>query len=867
MRPSFSLALLLGALFLQPATAQTVVNSTFVGQFSSPYSDPNNWAPAEVPNNTEARSYNVTVPGLNGPIVNIDATISNLTSQARVFVDGHTLTVTGKTAPFLNAAPEIVVFSYADAPATFNAGTLAAFFDNTLRGRYTLFGAESPATLKFKGANVRTLSEGELVLFGALTQVVDEVGNDALDGLALVESSGSLFLDGRNLTTFEPFTNQGTLSVGQWGESTIFTAANSLTNFDAGTRTLSGGEFKVGAGLGPGAILPVELRFNGADIVNNGSKLAIFGAGARIADLAGNDGLRNLAHNLPGASLTFHKHNFLTTTFRNDGSLSITESLFTVAGSLGNFDPSTRTLNGGAYAMVDGDLKFNGADIVHNGASIVLNFGGRITDLAGNNGLRNFSDNLAGAVFVVGLDQDFTMAPGDFTNAGRIETIGFEGGIPEFPATSGKMTVPPGFSYTQIAGTTVNNGTLTAERINIFGGSLVSDIGTINGNVTVTDAAVFPGRYSVVNGEVTFNSGSLYHTIIDVFGRVSAWVQIAGKVVVAGTLEVELPEPIFLGGSFYSFPILESNTSITGEFQNAPNGTRILTADGRGSFVVVYEPKRVLLTQFVAVPKPVQLLNISTRAVLSASNDDIFHTRSVLIGGFILTGTEAKTVALRGIGPSLAKFGLNPTLEDPVLELYASGVLIASNDDWKGEQQNALIQRGLALGDEREAAMIVTLEPRHSYTIILKEKSGRPGHGLVEVYDLSTESFSKLGNISTRGFTDSSNVLIGGVIIGGDGEANDEVIVRAIGPTMRRGGVLNALEDPTLELRDSNGSLLAFNDDWGTNFDQIPHDYRPPEKTESALRASLPRGHYTAIVRAKANSGGVGLVEFYDLWR
>jgi hypothetical protein len=868
VRPSFSLAVLLGALLsLQPATAQTVVNSTFVGQFSNPYSDPNNWAPAEVPNNTETRSYNVTVPGLHGPTVNIDATISNLTSQARVFVDGHTLTVTGRTAPFLNAAPEIIVFSYADAPATFNAGTLAAFFDNTLRGRYTLFGAESPATLKFKGANVRTLSEGELVLFGALTQIVDEFGNDALDGLALVESSGSLVLDGRNLTTFEPFTNQGTLSVGQGGESTIFTAANSLTNFDAGTRTLSGGEFKVGAGLGPGAILPVELRFNGADIVNNGSKLAISGAGARIADLAGNDGLRNLAHNLPGASLTLHSHNLLTTIFRNDGSLSITESIFTVAGSFGNFDPSTRTLNGGAYVIVaDGNLKFNGADIVHNGASIVLNFGGSITDLAGNNGLRNFSDNLAGAAFVAGLDQDFTAAPGDFTNAGRIETIGFEGGIPEFPATSGKMTVPPGFSYTQTAGTTVINGTLTADRVNIFGGSLVSDIGTINGNITVTDAAVFPGRHSVVNGEVTFNSGSVYHTIIDPLARVSAWRQIAGKVVVAGTLEVELPDPLFLGGSFYSFPILESNTSITGEFQNAPNGTRILTADGRGSFVVVYEPKRVLLTRFVAVPPPLQLLNISTRGVLSATNDDVFHTRSVLIGGFILTGTEAKTVALRGIGPSLSKFGLNPTLEDPVLELY-DGPMIASNDNWKGEQQDAITQKGLAPGDDREAAVIVTLQPQHSYTVILKEKNGRPGYGLVEVYDLSTNSFSKLGNISTRGFTDSSNVLIGGVIIGGDGQANDEVIVRAIGPTMRRGGVLNALDDPTLELRDSNGGLLAFNDDWGTNFDQIPNDYRPPEKTESALRASLPRGHYTAIVRAKPNSGGVGLVEFYDLWR
>jgi hypothetical protein len=120
-----------------------------------------------------------------------------------------------------------------------------------------------------------------------------------------------------------------------------------------------------------------------------------------------------------------------------------------------------------------------------------------------------------------------------------------------------------------------------------------------------------------------------------------------------------------------------------------------------------------VLTQFVAVPPPLQLLNISTRGVLSASNDDVFHTRSVLIGGFILTGTEAKTVALRGMGPSLSKFGLDPTLEDPVLELYDGGILIASNDNWKGEQQDAITQRGLAPGDDREAAMIVTLQTNH----------------------------------------------------------------------------------------------------------------------------------------------------------
>jgi hypothetical protein len=864
MRSPFGTAALLATLlFLRPAAAQTVVNSTYIGRAYGSYGAANNWAPAEVPNNTGAKNYNVTIPPTSAVAVDVDATISNLTLGSFLDIFAKTLAVTGTTLSPANQAPNVSVMSDASVPATFNAGTLAAFSGNTLGGRYIIASGGSPAAVQFKGANVVTLN-GELSLFGAFARVVDEGGSDALRNLARIESGSVLTSDGRDLAVAAPFTNNGTLHLG--GENaTIFTAANSLTNFDFGTRTLTGGKFILNQFSWPGN-LPVELRFGGADIVNNGSAIELGGAASRIADLAGNDGLRNLARNLPGASLTLAGHDFATAgQFGNEGLLSLAQSTFIVAGPFTSFDPATRTLTRGAYEMSGGaSLKFSGADIVHNGASIFL-FGGSITDLTGNNGLRNFSDNLAGAVFVVGQDEE-VKAPGDFTNAGRIETTGYYLGIPENPPAVGKLTVPPGFSYTQTAGTTVNNGTLTADRVNIFGGSLDSGIGTINGNVTVTDATVFPGKRSVVNGNVTLNSGSRYHTTIDGFRQVTGWCQIAGKVVVAGTLEFEMTEQVFLG-SAEGFTVLESNTSITGTFGNAPNGTRILTSDGRGSFVVVYEPKRVTLTQFMAVPPPVQLLNISTRAFLSASNDDAFHTRSVLIGGFIVTGAEPKTVALRGIGPSLSKFGLDPTLADPVLELHGSGVVIATNDNWKDAQQNAIAQSGLAPGDDREAAMIVTLDPGYSYTVILREKSGFSGYGLVEVYDLSRNSRSKLANISTRGFTDSSTLLIGGVIIGGDGQANDEVVVRAIGPDLRIGGIFNALDDPTLELRDGNGSLVASNDDWATNYDQIPGDFRPLQSTDSALRVSLSRGNYTAIVRAKPNGGGVALVEFYDLWR
>jgi hypothetical protein len=754
------------------------------------------------------------------------------------------------------------VTSTASVSGTFNAGAFSAFSGDTLRGRYILASGGSSATMQFKGANVVTLS-GELSLYGALARVIDEFGSDALRNLARIDSAAVLTSDGRNLAVYAPFTNNGTLRLGG-DNATVFTAANSLTNFDPGTRTLSGGRFVLDQFGMPGN-LPVELRFDGADIVNNGSAIELGGAASRIADLAGNDGLRNIARILPGASFTLRDHNFATAgRFGNEGLLSLTQSAFIIAGPFTSFDAATRTLRSGAYEIIGGaSLKFSGADIVHNGASIVL-FGGSITDLTGNDGLRNFRDNLAGAAFVLDSGEEFR-AQGDFTNAGRVETVGSYYGIPENPPAFAKFTVAPGFSYTQTAGTTVNNGTLTADRVNIFGGSLLSDIGTIQGNVLVTDATVFPSPSAVINGNVTLSSGSHYHSMIDRYGQVGAWRQIAGKVVVAGTLEIEISDQVFLGsGAVLS--VLESNAPITGVFGNAPNGTRIPTVDGRGSFVVVYEAKRVTLTQFMAAPLPAQLLNISTRAFLSRPSDDNFGDRSVLIGGFIISGAEPKTVALRGIGPSLSKFGVNPALVDPVLELHAPGGVIVTNDNWKDSQQGAITQNGLAPGDDREAAIIATLDPA-SYTVVLKEKSGLAGHGLVEVYDLSKNSNSKLANISTRGYTDASTLLIGGVIVAGDGQANDDVVVRAIGPQLRRNGIFDALDDPTLELRDGNGNVVAFNDDWGTNFDQIPSEFRPFQSPESALRVSLPRGNFTAIVRPKGNGAGVALVEIYDLRR
>ena len=151
------------------------------------------------------------------------------------------------------------------------------------------------------------------------------------------------------------------------------------------------------------------------------------------------------------------------------------------------------------------------------------------------------------------------------------------------------------------------------------------------------------------------------------------------------------------------------------------------------------------------------------------------------------------------------------------------------------------------------------------------------GVALVEAYDLSPEANSTLGNISTRSFVQTGdNVMIGGFIV--QGTQPKRVIVRGIGPELAAPpfNIPNALANPTLELHNAAGALIASNDNWqltiiggiitshqGVEIRQSGH--APGNPLESAIIADLPPGNYTAIVRGVNNTTGVALVEVYDL--
>ena len=238
-----------------------------------------------------------------------------------------------------------------------------------------------------------------------------------------------------------------------------------------------------------------------------------------------------------------------------------------------------------------------------------------------------------------------------------------------------------------------------------------------------------------------------------------------------------------------------------------------------------------------------------------------------MIGGFIITGNTSKKVVIRGLGPSLASFGITDFLADPVLELRSqSGALLQQNDNWKDSQQAEIQSLGLAPSDDRESAMVTTLAPGN-YTALLTGKGGTTGVGTVEVYDANFAADSQLANLSTRGFVQTgNNVMIAGFTLG-NGGASTDIAIRGIGPSLSNAGLNNVLADPTLELRNSNGTLLISNDDWQSDpvsaGKLTAHGLGLSNSKESGIYTTMAPGQFTAIIAGKSGGTGIGLIEIY----
>ena len=263
-----------------------------------------------------------------------------------------------------------------------------------------------------------------------------------------------------------------------------------------------------------------------------------------------------------------------------------------------------------------------------------------------------------------------------------------------------------------------------------------------------------------------------------------------------------------------------------------------------------------------ASPTPTPALgNISTR--LSVGTGD-----NVLIAGFIVEGPTGSTkkVLIRGLGPTLSRFGVPSVLPDPFLTLHKADKSTSTNDNWRIGPYTSQIPPGFEPGDDRESVIVETLSPG-LYSAILEGANGESGVGLAEVYDIDSSSPAHLANLSTRGVAGTKDdAIIGGVVVSGSSAL--KLVIRAIGPSLTQFGVTGALADPSLELHDRDGAVITTNDNWpdSPQAAEIQSEGLAPNDTrESAISVSLTPGNYTAIVRGVNGGTGVGLVECYRI--
>ena len=270
-----------------------------------------------------------------------------------------------------------------------------------------------------------------------------------------------------------------------------------------------------------------------------------------------------------------------------------------------------------------------------------------------------------------------------------------------------------------------------------------------------------------------------------------------------------------------------------------------------------------------------KLSNLSVRAKTGGE----FGT---LILGFA-TSTASKEILIRGMGPTIADFGVQNPIRDPRLDMVLNGAVIHEVDDWINEPNVSDIRtRSAALGAfaptwSFEAMLLRSFEP-NPYTVLVTDAFGDTGEVLIEAYDAdSSDAAGRLTNLSTRTQVGgSAGILTAGFVIAGTGDLT--LLIRGVGPTLADYGVSDVMGDPTLRVISSaTGADVGFNDDWGFASDASESDFRTAASavgafalregsTDAALLVTLPPGVYTVQMDAYGNmSPGTGLVEIYEV--
>ncbi|MEY4006700.1 MAG: hypothetical protein RLZZ221_2796, partial [Verrucomicrobiota bacterium] len=217
-----------------------------------------------------------------------------------------------------------------------------------------------------------------------------------------------------------------------------------------------------------------------------------------------------------------------------------------------------------------------------------------------------------------------------------------------------------------------------------------------------------------------------------------------------------------------------------------------------------------------SVPRQTErLLNISSRSPTGGNGDS-------LIAGFVVGGVAPRRLLLRVVGPGLSPFGVVGALPAARLELYRSGQLVASSNDWdevptKAAETAAVATQVGAFAlkpGSRDAALLAELLPG-AYTLVAASQTSARGVALVEAYDADAGKAlgaEKLVNIATRARAGSGDdALIAGFVV--SGSVPKRLLVRGVGPGLAQFGVEDVLSRTEIAVF-SGDRVVTRNSGW-----------------------------------------------------
>ena len=265
-----------------------------------------------------------------------------------------------------------------------------------------------------------------------------------------------------------------------------------------------------------------------------------------------------------------------------------------------------------------------------------------------------------------------------------------------------------------------------------------------------------------------------------------------------------------------------------------------------------------------------QLLTPSTRNTAMSARGRVTGT-DPMIAGFLITGTEPKTVLIRTQGPTLATLGLPGTLANPKIQVVGAD-FNAENSNWKTNTNAAAITAtGMAPLNDNEAALLLTLNPG-AYTVLVRDEAGGAGGlALVDAYESDSQpghTRARLTALSARATIGSNEqVLIAGFAV--EGKEPRRFLLRALGPTIGAMGVPATIADTNLRLY-RGGTQVAANNDFAQDAESVTQfaltpAYRPANSAESTLVVTLDPGVYTVIVDGPNGATGTALLDLTEL--